>query len=591
VTAPAHDAHDALDTADAAGLLDRQHRVLELLAGGAGRVEVLGAVTLALEELIPGSRCSVLVLDAAGGTLHHGAAPSLPAAYSAAIDGLPIGDDAGSCGAAAYLDRAVVAEDIAHDARWDRFRALALPHGLGSCWSSPIHGHDGVLGTFAVYHASPHRPDDRERRLVARFTDLAAVALEHDRLYGALAESEERFRRTFEDNAVGMALTDLDGRFLKVNDALAAMVGRPAADVLAGDLDAVLRPADRTGARLLLRGLTAGTAPAEPLEVCLVGGDGRTVQAALTASVVGSGRSRHVSLNVVDVTARRAAQRDRAARREAELAARVAEDASRAKSLQLSTLSHELRTPLQAIIGFAELLGTLDLPPARREAALGHIDAAARHVLDLVGDVLDLARLEARALPLASGTVDLGALVHDVLDLLEPLAARRGIRLATDLPGAGGPTACADPRRVRQVLINLVTNGVRHNHVDGWVRVDAAGATGAGEAGSDGPGEVVLAVSDGGPGIPAALAHRLFEPFAQLDGGAADDAGGGTGLGLALVRGLVEAMAGTVTVESAPGAGTTATVRLPGARPAEVMADGAADVAAPVDPGVRSGRG
>jgi signal transduction histidine kinase len=290
-----------------------------------------------------------------------------------------------------------------------------------------------------------------------------------------------------------------------------------------------------------------------------------------------------VSLNVVDVTARWAAHRDRAARREAELAARVAEDASRAKSVLLSTLSHELRTPLQAIVGFAELLGTLDLPPARREAALGHIDAAAHHVLDLVGDVLDLARLEARALPLAPGRVDLAALVREVLDLLEPLAARRGIRLGTDLPGAGGPAACADPRRVRQVLINLVTNGVRHNHVDGWVRVDAWG-----EAGAD--GEVVLTVSDGGPGIPASLAHRLFEPFAQLDGGPADDAGG-TGLGLALVRGLVEAMAGTVTVGSTPGAGTTATVRLPGGRPAEVTVDDAADVAAPGDPGVRSGRG
>jgi two-component system cell cycle sensor histidine kinase PleC len=455
VIAHAHDAHDALDTADAAQLLDRQHRVLELLAGGAGRGEVLDAVTLALEELIPGSRCSVLVLDAAGGTLHHGAAPSLPAAYSAAIDGLPIGHDAGSCGAAAYLDRAVVAEDIAHDVRWDRFRALAMPHGLGSCWSSPIHGRDGVLGTFAVYHARPHRPDDRERRLVARFTDLAAVALEHDRLHAA-----------------------------------------------------------------------------------------------------------------------------RAARREAELAARVAEDASRAKSLLLSTLSHELRTPLQAIIGFSELLGTLDLPPARREAALGHIDAAAHHVLDLVGDVLDLARLEARALPLASGAVDLATLVHEVLDLLEPLADRRGIRLDTDLPDAGGPTACADPRRVRQVLINLVTNGVRHNHVEGWVRVGAREAD----------REVVLTVADGGPGIPAALAHRLFEPFAQLDGGAEEDAGGGTGLGLALVRGLVEAMAGTVTVDSAPGAGTTATVRLPGA-PGHVVEDRSRDVAAPGGPGVRSGRG
>ncbi|HEY2226081.1 GAF domain-containing sensor histidine kinase [Actinomycetospora sp.] len=568
---------DHLDSADTSGLLDRQHRVLELLAGGAERGEVLGAVTLALEELIPGSRCSVLVLDPSHGTLHHGAAPSLPAAYSAAIDGMPIGADAGSCGTAAYRDEAVIAVDIASDARWVRFRTLALPHGLGSCWSSPIRGHDGVLGTFAVYHAEPHCPDERERRLVARFTDLAAVALEHDRLYGALAESEERFRRAFEDNAVGMALTDLGGRFLKVNDALAAMVGHPAVDLLAEDLDALLRSEDRAGARLLLRRLATGTVPAGPLEVALVRGDGRLVQAALTASVVGAGSSRYVSLNVVDVTARRAAQRDRIARREAELAARVAEDASRAKSELLSMLSHELRTPLQAIIGFSELLGTLDLPPTRQEAALGHIDAAARHVLDLVGDVLDLARLEARALPLAPATVDLAELVHEVLDLLEPVAARRGIRLGTDLPPRGGPTACADPRRVRQVLINLVTNGVRHNHVDGWVQVSADEA-------EDG---AAVRVCDGGPGIPAGLADRLFVPFAQLGGGEGDDSGGGTGLGLALVRGLVEAMEGTVTIDSAPDEGTTATVRLPRAG----GADGAEDVAAAAGPGVRSGRG
>lgn len=571
---PAREQRDHLDPADTSGLLDRQHRVLELLAGGAERGEVLGAVALALEELIPGSRCSVLVLDPAQGTLHHGAAPSLPAAYSAAIDGMPIGADAGSCGTAAYRDEAVIAVDIARDVRWDRFRTLALPHGLGSCWSSPIRSRDGVLGTFAVYHAAPHCPDERERRLVARFTDLAAVALEHDRLYGALAESEERFRRAFEDNAVGMALTDLDGRFLKVNDALAAMVGHPAAALLAEDLDALLRPEDRDGAGRLLRRLAAGTVPAGPLEVALVHADGQLVQAALTASVVGAGSSRYLSLNVVDVTARRAAQRDRIARREAELAARVAEDASRAKSELLSTLSHELRTPLQAIIGFSELLGTLDLPPTRQEAALGHIDAAARHVLDLVGDVLDLARLEARALPLAPATVDLAELVHEVLDLLEPVAAKRGIRLGTDLPTHGGPTACADPRRVRQVLINLVTNGARHNHVDGWVQVGAAER-------DDG---AALWISDGGPGIPAGLTDRLFVPFAQLGDGAGDDSGGGTGLGLALVRGLVEAMEGTVTIESAPGEGTTATVWLP-------RAERAADVAAPAAPGVRSGRG
>ena len=558
------------DPGELADLLDHQHHVLELLAGGASRAEVLGAVTLALEELIPGSRCSVLVLDAANGTLHHGAAPSLPPAYSAAIDGLPIGADAGSCGTAAFIGTAVIAEDIAVDERWARFRTLALPHGLGSCWSSPIRGHDGVLGTFAVYHGSPHRPDERERRLVARFTDLSAVALEHDRLYGALGESEERFRRVFEDNAVGMALTDLDGRFLKVNDALATMLGHPPAALLARDLDVVLLGADRLAARDLLHRLEEdGAAPTGPLEVGLVRADGATVQAALTVSLVGAGRSRHASLNVVDVTARRAAQRDRTARREAELAARVAEDASRAKSELLSTLSHELRTPLQAIIGFAELLGTLELPPGRRDAALGHIDAAARHVLELVGDVLDLARLEARALPLAPGEVDLGALVHEVLALLEPVAARRGIRLRTDLPVCGGPTAWADPRRVRQVLINLVTNGVRHNEVDGWVRVAADGA--------------VVTVADGGPGIPPGLVDRLFLPFTQASG---SDEAGGAGLGLALVHGLVTAMAGEVSVDSAPGEGTTVTVRLPVA-----PCDGSEVAAGPPGPGVRSGRG
>ena len=377
------------------------------------------------------------------------------------------------------------------------------------------------------------------------------MALEHDRLYGALGESEERFRRVFEDNAVGMALTDLDGRFLKVNDALATMLGHPAAALLARDLDVVLLGADRAAARDLLGRLADGAAPTGPLEVGLVRADGATVQAALTVSLVGGGAQppRRASTSSTSPPAARPSATGRA-RREAELAARVAEDASRAKSELLSTLSHELRTPLQAIIGFAELLGTLELPPQRRDAALGHIDAAARHVLDLVGDVLDLARLEARALPLAPGEVDLGALVHEVLALLEPVAARRGIRLHTDLPVCGGPTAWADPRRVRQVLINLVTNGVRHNDVDGWVRVDADGAA--------------VTVADGGPGIPPGLLDRLFLPFTQAGG---SDEAGGAGLGLALVHGLVTAMAGEVSVDSAPGEGTVVTVRLPVAAP------------------------
>lgn len=117
-----------------------------------------------------------------------------------------------SRGAAAYLGTPVVAADIRIDARWQRFRDVATPYGMRSCWSSPIQGRTGIAGTFAVYHDHPHRPPLRERRLVERFTHLASVAIDHAGLFGALAESEDRFRRAFEDNAVGMLLAGVDGR-------------------------------------------------------------------------------------------------------------------------------------------------------------------------------------------------------------------------------------------------------------------------------------------------------------------------------------------------------------------------------------------
>lgn len=542
-TAPAE-----LDHADSLRLLHHQTTVLELIATGTALPHVLGAVTRSLEELIPGSRCSVLLLDAAARRLRHGAAPSLPAEYSAAVDGLPIGADAGSCGAAAHLGHEVVAEDIGRDRRWVRFRALAEPHGLRSCWSSPIRGRaGGVLGTFAVYHDEPHAPTGREHRLVARFTHLASVAIEHARLYGALTESEERFRRAFEDGAVGMALLTPGGRVGEVNQALQDMLGRSEGELLALDVASLLHPGAGPGAGDAVRRLVADGGPVQ-FETSLARPDGVPVEVAVTASVVrgADGAPVHLSVNVLDVTARRAAERERRARREAELARNAAEAASRAKSEFLSALSHEMRTPLQAITGFTELLGTLDLAEERRRAALGHIAGAASHILSLVDDVLDIARIEAAALPLAVADVALDGLLGDVVELLRPSADEHGVTL----DHAGGALVVrADPRRLRQVLLNLVANGVRYNRPGGWVRVTAA-AAGAG---------VAVRVADSGPGIPAEELDRLFVPFDRL--GACD--GTGTGLGLVLARGLVEAMGGSLSVRSAPGAGTTMEVRLP----------------------------
>lgn len=543
-----------LDHSDSIALLQRQTHVLELIASGASLTEVLTAVAEALEELIEDCHCSILLLDPCDATLHHGVAPSLPAAYCAGIEGMRIGADAGSCGAAAYLGTPVVAEDIATDPRWRTFRELAIPHGLRACWSRPIRGRTGTLGTFAVYHPRPHQPLDREQRLVERFTHLASVAIDHAGLFTALADSEERFRRAFEDNAVGMALTEPDGTLVKVNRTLREMFGRTEFELLGTGLWELVTPtaADERRAELLDRLAAPGVdgAQFEALASCP---DGRALLLAVAASAVrtADGAPGQLIVNILDITQQRAAERDRRARREAEVARGAAEAASRAKSEFVSALSHELRTPLQAITGFTELLGSLDLPAGRRQAALGHIGAATGHILSMVDDVLDIAKIEAGALSLQTGQVDLAELIGEVLDLLQPLADERGVALRR---GDLAATARADGRRLRQILINLVTNGIRYNQPRGWVRISVE-RTAAG---------VTIAVRDSGRGIPAEQIERLFVPFDRLDADTGSERG--VGLGLVLARGLTEAMAGELTVHSVVGAGTTVGVALPAAR-------------------------
>jgi PAS domain S-box-containing protein len=521
------------DQADDVALLRRQTELLELIAAGAPLTTVLTGIAVTLEDLVPGCRCSVLLIDPGTATLRHGGAPSLPAAYLAGIDGMPIGADAGSCGAAAHLGVAVVAEDITTDPRWPRYRDLAAAHALRSCWSTPIRGRGGVVGTFAVYHDRRHRPSQREQRLVERLSHLASVAIDHDRLFGALADSEERFRRAFDDNTVGMALARLDGTLTRVNPALCTLLGRPAEALLGGQLDE----------------LFPRVATARQYETCARHGDGHRLDLGVAISPVrdADGRPASLCVNVSDLTVRRAAERERRRRREAEVARSAAEAASRAKSDFVAALGHELRTPLQAITGFTELLRTLELSPERRAAALGHIESASAHILAMVDDVLDVARIEAGTVALHPAEVDLHAVVTDVLAMVEPLAASEQVTL-----GRAGAAARvhADPRRCRQILLNVVTNAIRYNRPGGSVHVAVAPRA---------DGGATVTVRDTGVGIAPDHLERLFAPFDRL--GADDDQG--VGLGLPLARGLAEAMGGRLTVDSTRGEGTVVELILP----------------------------
>jgi PAS domain S-box-containing protein len=267
----------------------------------------------------------------------------------------------------------------------------------------------------------------------------------------------------------------------------------------------------------------------------------------------------------VDVTARVARERELAearddlerARSEAVVARNVAEAGSRAKSDFLSLMSHELRTPLTAVIGFAdvmrgELFGPLGSPKYHEYCS--DIEASGRHLLDLIDDILDLARVESGRYTLTEGTVDLDALVRASIQLLGDRPARKHIVLNTQVERT--LKVQGDERALKQVLVNLLTNAVKYTPAGGLIELTAGiGPT----------NELELIVSDTGIGIPAAELTLVQEPFTQASNcqSAGED---GTGLGLSIVRTLVELHGGTLSIESDLGRGTRVRVRVPATR-------------------------
>jgi signal transduction histidine kinase len=236
---------------------------------------------------------------------------------------------------------------------------------------------------------------------------------------------------------------------------------------------------------------------------------------------------------------------------ELEEARREAEIASEAKSRFLATMSHELRTPLNAIIGFAELLLLReDVAQQHRQAYVADIRDSGAHLLALINDILDYSKLEADHLPLNETLFDLGQFLDDSLRLVRGQAQGAGIALElTPVP----PVAVrGDERRLRQCVLNLLANAIKFAP-RGRVTVSAAANDGA----------VDIRVADTGCGIPEDQLERVFQPFHQVEN-ALNRASNGTGLGLPLSRKLVERHGGTLHLESVPGGGTLAILRLPG---------------------------
>jgi PAS domain S-box-containing protein len=413
----------------------------------------------------------------------------------------------------------------------------------------------------------------------------------------ALRESEDRFRAMFEHAGVGVAQIDArTGRFMLINQLLCDLLGYSAEELRGLAWPEVTHPDDRPVDLDNARSLLAGEVRAFSREKRYLRKDGAVVWVHLTvARLWGDGEEPRFHVAVMDdITARKAAEvalldtqselRALTAGLERRVAERTAElaRAAHAKDDFLASMSHELRTPLTGILGLSEALaeGVYGPIDGRQADALGRIDESGRHLLALINDILDIAKVQAGKLELERHPVSLTDLCRASLRLVQEPARRKGIGTSVTI-APGLPPLVADERRLKQVLVNLLTNAVKFTPDGGSVGVEVDRS-----AAGDG---VRLAVWDTGIGIAPEDQARLFQPFVQLDSRLSRQHVG-TGLGLALVQGLVGLHGGEVHLESEVGRGARFTVTLPGVpRPSPAEEEPTASGPPTPAPGVAAG--
>ena len=419
---------------------------------------------------------------------------------------------------------------------------------------------------------------ERERQIARALIALALVSgavvagllWRSSRGQRALERSERRYR-TLLDSAPDAIYFNQGGRFTYLNPAALQLFGASDASQLLGRpvLDRI-HPDDQAAVRSRIAKLLDDGRVLPPLAERYLRLDGSEVDVEVTAAPYADDSDRGMQVIVRDISERRRAERalqrlndeleQRVAERTAALSAArdEADRANQAKSEFLSRMSHELRTPLNAILGFGQLLA-LNLKSPGQAAQVREILNGGQHLLTLINDVLDLARIEAGHMSISVETLALQPLIEECLALLQPQAEARQLSLTAPAPAADWHVR-ADRTRLKQVLLNLLGNAVKYNREGGWVKVRV----------EDEGAHWRVHVDDGGPGLDAAQQARLFVPFERL--GAAATTVEGTGIGLALSRRLVESMHGTIGVHSQVGVGSSFWVQLPKATAAAAAA-------------------
>ena len=532
---------------------------------------------------------------------------------------VPIGE--GALGGRVILRRAVVQiPDVREEPAYE-YRSTWEQSGLRSLLGVPMLRDGEPIGVIAVGRALPGPFPAKQIELLQTFADQAVIAIENVRLFKELQARTGELTRSVEElralGEVGRAVSST----LDLDTVLATIVSR--AVHLCGATGGAIYEYDEAGEEFSLRA-TEGL-PEDYLEIARQApgrrGEGATGQLAITRAPIeipditlpGAYQSRarealirtgHRALLAVPllredrILGSLIVFRKTAGEFGAEVIAvlqtfatqsalalqnarlfKALEAASRHKSEFLASMSHELRTPLNAIIGYSEMLQeeAVDRGQEPFVADLGKINAAGKHLLELINAVLDLSKIEAGRMDLYLEDFDVATLIRDIVGVIQPLAEKNGNRLeVTCAPDAG--VMHADMTKLRQAVFNLLSNACKFTE-RGTVSLMVSR-----EAGPTGEW-LRFTVEDTGIGMTQEQMARLFQEFSQADA-ATTRRYGGTGLGLALSRRLCRMMGGDVTVESEPGRGSAFTIRLPanvahtpsGAPPDDVAPEGAATV-------------
>ena len=447
----------------------------------------------------------------------------------------------------------VIRNDFRREPPAGLWRAIAEEHGVLCAAFLPLRRNGATVAALMMASTETDIFDAALVQLLDEMTGDISFALDnidraaqHREAARQVEAGLHRFSRLFEAAPVGASIISLaDRRILHVNQAMCERHGMTREQMIGlstSSLPYAPEPADHEAfyRQVELLGRVRN------FTMRLEGGQGQALVELVNAEPIDYLDQPCILLMSLDISELRAAQEARQALGEAQAA-------SRAKTQFLSSMSHELRTPLNAVLGFSSLLRNeaADTLTPQQLAQLGHVQDAGWHLLRLINDVLDLSRIEAGQLGVSVRALALAPLLDEALQMSAPLAAKGDITLHASYRDDPPSWALADPTRLRQVLINVLSNAIKYSRPNGSVQVrtfrDAE--------------RMAIEIVDTGLGMSAHQLAHLFEPFNRLgrDGQGIE----GTGIGLSLTRQLMELMSGDVEITSQEGLGTRVLLTLP----------------------------